>query len=152
MHNNHTFYIEQFREYLDQAKRNNETEELCLYKLVIFGPPRVGKSSLFEVLLGNIPKKYSESTGVCNRLMFKVAITKDATGSKSTWHKINIEDEISRLQSKLEEKQNVSKLTKERFPSITVGASQHALLDVEKNMVENVANQNQSYSEMKPVH
>ena len=114
---------------------------------MIFGPPRVGKSSLFKVLRGKIPKKDSKSTGVCNRLMFKVAITKDATGSKSTWHKIKIKDEISRLQSKLQEKQKLSNLTKEG--TITVGASQHVLLDVEKNMVENVANQNQSYSEMK---
>ena len=44
--------IEQFKKYLEKAKRDNETEKLSLYKLVIFGPPRVRflKSCLVKIL------------------------------------------------------------------------------------------------------
>ena len=117
--------------------------------MVIFGPPRVGKSSLFKVLLGEIPEKHSESTGVCDRLIFKVAITKDATGSKSTWHKIKIEDEISRLQSSLEKKQKLKNpITKEWSPEIVIDPSKEALLDVEKNMIQNLTAKKQFHKEI----
>ena len=95
---------QQIRKYIEQAKINDEKEELCLYKLVIFGPSRVGKSSLFQILLGNTPKKKLKSTGIFKLQMFKVAITKTATLS---WHEINIEDEIAHLRYLLEE--NVAK-------------------------------------------
>ena len=86
---------------MEQAKLNNEKERLCLYKLVIFGPSRVGKSSLFQVLLDKTPKENSESTGIYKLQMFKVAITKTAT---LQWHGIELKDEIKRLRFMLENK------------------------------------------------
>ena len=127
-------YPEQFKKYLEKAKRDNETEKYSLYKLVIFGPPRVGKSSLFKVLLGETPKKNSESTGICDRLIFKVAITKDATGFKSTWHKIKIEDEIVRLHNKLKKKQEFQ--NPEKLLAVNFGRSEDTVhsLEVVKTM------------------
>ena len=92
---------EMFKKLYYQAKHNLGTEELQLYKLVIFGPPGVGKSSLFEVLLGNNPNPLRNSTGVLYRKLVqaKVAISTLDGQSKSSWHLINIEDEISRLRS-----------------------------------------------------
>ena len=98
------FLSEQFKEYLEQAKMNNEMEELRLFKLIIFGPPRVGKSSLFQVLVNKEPKQVSRSTGVFNRQLFKVAITQDGTECISEWDIITIQNEISRLQGVLEKK------------------------------------------------
>ena len=94
---------------LNQALKDNRKEELCLYKLVIFGPSRVGKTSLFQVLLDKIPSKNSKSTGVYKFQMFKVAVTKTATDSKFSWREVKIEDEISWLRfllDKIEEDSN----------------------------------------------
>ena len=90
-----------FRTLYYQAKRNLGTEKLQLYKLIIFGPPGVGKSSLFKVLLGGNPDLVRSSTGVLDRklLQVKVAITVLTGQSKSS---ITIEDEISRLRSVIE--------------------------------------------------
>ena len=140
-------HTEHFKKYLEKAKRDNETEKYSLYKLVIFGPPRVGKSSLFEVLLGKIPKKNSESTGICDRLIFKVAITKDATGVKSTWHKIKIEDEIARLHNKLKKKQELQ--NPEKLLAVSVGHSEDSVhsLEVVRTMNE-LSAKNQSHEEI----
>ena len=92
---------ETFKRLYYQAKHNLGTEELQLYKLIIFGPPGVGKSSLFEVLLGNNPDPVRNSTGVLYRklVQVKVAITTLAGQSESSWHLVSIEDEILRLRS-----------------------------------------------------
>ena len=92
---------EMFKKLYYQAKHNLGTEELQLYKLVIFGPPGVGKSSLFEVLLGGNPDPLRNSTGVvCRKLVqVKVAITTLDGQSKSSWHLIKPKDEILRLRS-----------------------------------------------------
>ena len=92
---------EEFKKLYHQAKHNLGTEELQLYKLVIFGPPGVGKSSLFQVLLGNNPDPVHSSTGVLYRklVQVKVAITTLADQSKSSWYLVSIEDEILRLRS-----------------------------------------------------
>ena len=140
-------YTEHFKKYLEKAKRDNETEKHSLYKLVIFGPPRVGKSSLFKVLLGEIPKKNSESTGICDRLIFKVAITKDATGFKSTWHKVKIEDEIARLHNKLKKKLELQ--NPEQLLAVDFGGSEDTVhsLEVVKTMNE-LSAKNQSHEEI----
>lgn len=135
------FCVEKFRNILEHALRNNEVEELNLYKLVIFGPPRVGKSLLFKVLQGKTPKKVSKSTGLYKRLMFKVAINKDATGFKSTWRKVKIQKEILQLQTTLEKKQKLSNLT-ESLPdtlsdSIGDATASNTQLEVEKDMFKN---------------
>ena len=75
-----------------------------LFKLIIFGPPRVGKSSLFQVLVDKEPKQVSQSTGIFNRQLFKVAITQHGTECISKWDIISIQNEISRLQAVLDEK------------------------------------------------
>ena len=92
---------EMFKKLYYQAKHDLGTEELQLYKLVIFGPPGVGKSSLFQVLLGNDPDPVRSSTGVLYRklVQVKVAITTLAGQSKSSWHLLSIENEILRLRS-----------------------------------------------------
>ena len=104
-----TFLLERFKEYLEQAKRSNETEELRLFKLIIFGPPRVGKSSLFQVLVDKEPKEVTQSTGVFHRQLFKVAITQDGTECISKWDIISIKNEIARLQAALEEKEKMQR-------------------------------------------
>ena len=94
------------------------TEELQLYKLVIFGPPGVGKSSLFQVLLGNDPNFIRSSTGVLHRklVQVKVAITTTADKSQSSWNLIGIEEEVSRLRSTIKKviaEQNSSEMQEE---------------------------------------
>ena len=92
---------EMFKKLYYTEKHNLGTEELQLYKLVIFGPPGVGKSSLFQVLLGNDPDPVRSSTGVLYRklVQVKVAVTTLAGQSKSSWHLLSIENEILRLRS-----------------------------------------------------
>ena len=98
---------------LNKALKDNRKEELCLYKLVIFGPSRVGKTSLFEVLLNKTPSKNSKSTGVYKFQMFKVAVTKTATDSKFSWREVKIEDEISWLRYLLDKIEEDSKQAKQ---------------------------------------
>ena len=88
---------ETFKKLYYQAKHNHGTEELQLYKLVIFGPPGVGKSSLFKVLLGGIPDAMRKSTGLLirNLVQIKVAITRLTGEYKSSWCLIRTEDEIA---------------------------------------------------------
>ena len=50
------------------------------------------------------PKQVSQSTGVFNRQLFKVAITQHGTECISKWDIISIQNEISRLQAVLDEK------------------------------------------------
>ena len=99
----------EIRKHLKEVKKSNEKEKLCLYKLVIFGPSRVGKSSLFKILRNKACKKDSKSTGIYKVKMFKVSVTKTSTDSKFSWHKIKLEDEISRLRFELEEQIRDSK-------------------------------------------
>ena len=98
---------------LNQALKDNRKEELCLYKLVIFGPSRVGKTSLFQVLLNKTPSENSKSTGVYKFQMFKVAVTKTATDSKFSWREVKIEDEISWLRFLLDKIEEDSKQVKQ---------------------------------------
>ena len=103
-------YVEhEIRQHLKEAKKSNVKEKICLYKLVIFGPSRVGKSSLFKVLCNKTCKKDSKSTGVYKLKMFKVSVTKTSADSELSWHKIKLKDEISRLRFELEEQIRDSK-------------------------------------------
>ena len=112
--------LEQFKEYLEYVKRNNKTEELRLFKLIIFGPPRVGKSTLFKVLVAEELEQNSNSTGIFHRQLFKVAITQrniqkstqiDTSEYHSEWDIISIQNEISRLKLVLEEEKKNSEKT-----------------------------------------
>ena len=64
----------------------------------------MGKSSLFNVLLGKNPDIVRNSTGAFDRKLVqaKVAVTTLTSQSKSSWHLICIKDEISRLRSIIE--------------------------------------------------
>ena len=97
---------ENFKNLYYQAKHDLGSEKLQLLKLLIFGPPGAGKSSLLKVLLGGDPDPVRDSTGVCDRKLVqcKIAITMSGCESVSTWVKIKFEDEISRLKQKIEEK------------------------------------------------
>ena len=131
------FLLERFKEYLEQAKRSNETEELRLFKLIIFGPPRVGKSSLFQVLVDKEPKEVTQSTGVFNKQLFKVAITQDGTKCISKWDIISIKNEIARLQAALEEKRkNAEKVHKSEEKSEFDSTPSIPLTKVENQMLE----------------
>ena len=134
-----SFYVvhQRRKRRLKQAIKDNKKEELCLYKLVIFGPSRVGKSSLFQVLLNNTPSKNSKSTGVYKFQMFRVAVTKSATDSKLSWHKIKIEDEASLLRRLLDKKvEDPNQVIWPDLPSSDPENISHPL-DAEKMLCEN---------------
>jgi len=59
---------------------------------------------LFKDLKDEDLEKESNSTGICNRQLFKVAITQQGAKCQSKWSEVGINEEISRLQSVLEEK------------------------------------------------
>ena len=125
---------ETFERLYYQAKHRLGTEELQLYKLVIFGPPGVGKSSLFKVLLGKDPDQVRNSTGVLDKTLVqvKVAITRLADQSKSSWHLISIEDEIARLRS------TIKKIVDNDLPAAVavVVDSDKAEMKVEKKLFQ----------------
>ena len=128
--------IEMFKKLYYQAKHNLGTEELQLYKLVIFGPPGVGKSSLFQVLLGNDPNPVRSSTGVLDKKLVqvfkhKIGIATLADHSKSSWHPVSIKTEISRLRSTIEK-------AVERLKQV-VEVTLPAAVDVGSNSTVNVA-------------
>ena len=100
--------------------------------MIIFGPPGVGKSSLFQVLLGNNPNPVCSSTGVlCRKLVqAKVAITALAGKSKSSWHLVSIEDEILRLRSTI--KTVIEKPKQAEPPSVDINIDKSKMKVEEK--------------------
>ena len=105
---------------------------------MIFGPSRVGKSSLFEVLCNKACKKDSKSTGIYKVNMFKESVTKTSTDSKLSWHKIELEDEISRLRFKLEEQIRDSKQRKQPHLLQKNAEKPFEHLEVEKNICKSI--------------
>ena len=89
--------------YLECKKAGFGTERLQLYKVLIFGPPGVGKSSLFQVLLGNNPSSTRNSTGVLDvvQVQVKIAISKPGlvhgAMNSSSWQIFSRKEEIARL-------------------------------------------------------
>ena len=60
------------------------------------------------------PKQVSQSTGVFNRQVFKVAITQYGTKCISKWDIISIQNEIAQLQDVLDEKRKSAEKSKEK--------------------------------------
>ena len=100
--------------------------------MIIFGPPGVGKSSLFQVLLGNNPDPVRSSTGVLYRKLVqaKVAITTLAGKSWSSWHLVSIEDEILRLRSTI--KRVIEEPKQAEPPSVDINIDESELKVEEK--------------------
>ena len=100
------------RKYL-KAKRDLGSEKLKLLKILFFGPPGVGKSTLLSVLLCQDIQSLRESTGVLDRklVQFKVAVQKDVSKAISKWKMVNIDEEILRLRHTIEE--NLERCTSE---------------------------------------
>ena len=81
--------------------------QLC--KVVFFGPPGVGKTSLCKVLIKpSDVKQESEqsSTDILDikLVQFTVEVTKDEKKGKSVWNIVTLEKEIKRLRHVIEEK------------------------------------------------
>ena len=132
---------ETFKKLYYQAKHNHGTEELQLYKLVIFGPPGVGKSSLFKVLLGGIPDAVRKSTGplVRNLVQIKVAITRLTGEYNSSWCLIRIEDEIARLRSAIKRKNFKQSKQIEANVPVDVADGDKPPMKVEKELFTNIS-------------
>ena len=96
-----------FQESYLQAINDLGSEELHLCKVVFFGPPGVGKSSLRRVLM-KFPERERDSTGVFDvklvQLQFKIEVTEDEEEQKSVWNSVTLNEEIKRLHLIIEKK------------------------------------------------
>ena len=91
----------------NQAINDLGSEELQLCKVVFFGPPGVGKTSLSNVLIKSADvKEESErsSTDVFDikLVQFTVEVTEDEKEHKSIWNIVTLENEIKRLRDVVE--------------------------------------------------
>jgi len=129
------FYVSEEQLYLNCKKSGFGREKLQLYKLLIFGPPGVGKSSLFKVLLGENPNKVRNSTGVLKvvQVQVKIAINKLYCDDSTEWKLFSLEDEISRLQKVIKQKTEHQDLP---FAYTTYDKSK--LTDLDKLLMEDV--------------
>ena len=100
------FLTDHLKQLYYQAKHDLGSEVLQLLKVLIFGPPGAGKSSMLKVLLGNDPDSVRHSTGVCERKLVQCTIAVAFAGNKSqsVWKELLLENEVQRLKSKIEEK------------------------------------------------
>jgi len=96
--------IDRLKQLYYQTKHNFGSQKLQLLKLLIFGPPGAGKSSLLQVLLGGDPDPERNSTGLCDRKLVQCRIAVFSDGCKSVWSKVNLENEIQKLRFNIEEK------------------------------------------------
>ena len=85
------------------------SEELQLCKVVFFGPPGVGKSSLVNVLIQTPEANQSQernSTGLFDLklIQFNVMVIKDDEKSESFWNTVTLDNKIECLRCKIEAK------------------------------------------------
>ena len=102
-------YLGNFRELYTQAVNDLGSEELQLCKVVFFGPPGVGKTSLCKVLIKSADTKQESeqsSTGILDikLVQFTVEVTKDEKEGKSVWNVVTLEKEIERLHRIIEKR------------------------------------------------
>ena len=111
------YNLGKFKELYSQAVNNLGSEELRLCKVIFFGPPGVGKSSLCRVLIKH-PESKRDSTGVFDLklVQFKVEVTKDDTEQRSIWNVVTLKAEIERLRRVIEGKLNKQKHVTELQP------------------------------------
>ena len=94
-----------------QAVNDLGSEELQLCKVVFFGPPGVGKTSLCKVLIKSADiKEESEqsSTDILDikLVQFTVEVSKDEKEDKSVWNVVTLEKETERLRRIIEKRLN----------------------------------------------
>ena len=110
--------LESLKELYYQAINEFGSEKMQLCKIVFFGPPGVGKSSLCSVLLKKIPQSNRNSTGIFDLklVQFTVEVTKDNKECKSDWNVVRLEEEMERLSNAIKEKIDKKRHTVEIQP------------------------------------
>ena len=98
--------LENFEKLYLRAIKELGSEELQLCKVVFFGPPGVGKSSLVNVLIQTPEMKERNSTGLFDLklIQFKVMVIKDDQKNNSFWNTVTLDNEIEHLRCKIEAK------------------------------------------------
>ena len=136
-------YLGNFKELYAQAVNDLGSEELQLCKVVFFGPPGVGKTSLCKVLIKSADvKEESEqsSTDILDikLVQFTVEVTKDEKEDKSVWNVVTLEKEIERLhhiiEKRLHNRQNLNEVQQKPFNKVQ--EKQPSLEDVSLPIVE----------------
>ena len=113
--------LENFEELYLRAIKDLGSEELQLCKVVFFGPPGVGKSSLVNVLIDNSKMKQKQERNSTEMfdlklVQFKVMVIKDDKKSESFWNTVTLDDEIERLRYKIEGKlENQEQISNEQL-------------------------------------
>ena len=110
-----------------QAVNDLGSEELQLCKVVFFGPPGVGKTSLCKVLIKSTDTKQESeqsSTDILDikLVQFTVEVTKDEKEGKSVWNVVTLEKEIKRLhriiEKRLHNRENPNELQQESYNKV----------------------------------
>ena len=111
------YNLESLKKLYYQAINDFGSEKIQLCKVVFFGPPGVGKSSLCSVLLKKIPQADRNSTGVFDLklVQFTVEVT-NKDHKESVWNVVTLKEEMERLSNIIKEKIGKKKYTVELRP------------------------------------
>ena len=136
-------YLGNFKELYNQAVNDLGSEELQLCKVVFFGPPGVGKTSLCKVLIKSADvKEESEqsSTDILDikLVQFTVEVTTDKKEGKSVWNVVTLKKEIERLhhiiEKRLHDHENPNEVQQKSYNKVQ--QKQPPLEDVSLSVVE----------------